>query len=48
MVDHGGVIQAMTGVTGGNTIISVYLVSPLHGTYSWDSQGNVTQTSFPK
>ena len=46
--DNGGTITAESGVTGANpALIAPYLSSPLHGTYSWDAQGNVTQTAYP-
>jgi len=27
--------------------LSVYFTSPLHGTYTWDTAGKVTQTAYP-
>jgi prepilin-type N-terminal cleavage/methylation domain-containing protein len=45
--EHDGAITAQSGVTGATPIlISPYLSSPLHGTYSWDTSGNVTQTAY--
>ena len=46
MADHNGVIAAASGVTGGSSILAPYLSSALHGTYSWDTNGTVTQTGY--
>lgn len=45
--DHGGVIEAASGVTGTGGVLSFYITSPLHGTYDWDASGKVTQTAYP-
>ena len=47
MEDNGGVITAATGVTGSGGVLDFYISSPLHGTYSWDASGKVTQTAYP-
>ena len=48
MADAPGSFAAETGVTGAATgTIATYLSSPLHGTYSWDVNGKVTQTAYP-
>jgi type IV pilus assembly protein PilA len=47
MADNGGTIAAETGVTGATpTLIAPYLSSSLHGTYSWDATGAVSQTNY--
>jgi len=47
MADNGGSITAQSGVTGATpTLISTYLSSSLHGTYSWNTSGSVTQTAY--
>ena len=47
MEDHGGNIDAASGVTGTGGMLDFYVHTPLHGTYSWDDQGHVTQTAYP-
>jgi type IV pilus assembly protein PilA len=48
MADAPASFAAETGVTGAATgSIAAYLSSPLHGTYSWDINGKVTQTAYP-
>ncbi len=44
--DHSGVIVAGTDVTGAGGILSAYLTSPLHGTYSWDDTGVITAHTY--
>ena len=47
MADNNGTITAQSGVTGASpTLIGTYLSSSLHGTYSWDANGTVTQTAY--
>jgi type IV pilus assembly protein PilA len=48
MADTGvSVVTPATGVTGTGGVLSPYLSSNLHGTYSWDAAGKVTQTTYP-
>jgi type IV pilus assembly protein PilA len=46
MADNNGTIPAETGQTGSTSILTPYLSSSLHGTYSWDTNGTVTQTAY--
>lgn len=46
MEENGGAIDAASGVTGAGGVLDFYITSPLHGTYSWDATGHVTQDNY--
>ena len=40
-------VQAIKSAFGTGGVLDFYISSPLHGTYSWDASGKVTQTAYP-
>ena len=46
MADNNGAIAAASGVSGTGGVLAPYLSSQLHGTYSWDTNGTVSQTGY--